>query len=36
MYVYLREYVNLIEIVHNYRKILFKEINRRDKKRNKV
>lgn len=29
-------YVNLIEIVHNYRKILFKEINRRDKKRSKV
>jgi len=32
----LGEYVNLIEIVHNYREILFKEINRRDKKRNKV
>ena len=29
-------YVTLIEIVHNYRKILFKEINRRDKKRSKA
>lgn len=29
-------YVNLIEIVHNYRKILLKEMERRDKKRSKV
>lgn len=32
----LGEYVNLIEIVHNYRKILLKEMERRDKKRSKV
>lgn len=29
-------YVNIIEIVHEYRKILFKELNKRDKKRSKL
>jgi hypothetical protein len=29
-------YVNIIEVVHEYRKILFKELNKRDKNRSKL
>ena len=29
-------YVNIIEIVHEYRKLLFKELNKRDKKKSKL